>query len=746
MNLMTQNLLFIRALIAHADQLRAQMGQAWPAFEQRLVELVDYLEQAESDGQISLIVDEIYAAAARTPAQELVDALYDQASAEAGQVTAATRSVPMVDPTTGEQRDVPVRDEDQIVAAGGAASGQEVIAAAQEFAQLLEPKEAAVGESFPTDDTYSIRLAPEPAAQPEPAAPKAPTPGEALTMVKTHANLQGDDYAYLGQVYALNVKLSDQPQQAGHHVAAPGMEVPVEAGELVKKIQVRLYAPDFDLAPEDVPLGNQRELTFYVEAAASSTVTFKLLPQDRFEPRYFATLKVQFLVKGEIIGEAYRRVEALQSQEIEPTPLSAFPPAPGYALDEQGRTRIGPVRTPVAYQESNEPVHLTVTIDEPKNVSQPDKFLWDIVSPYLEPADYPQKSPGEDQLGYPAPHLGVEEFVRKYLAPFGMPGNWPEDHMDMAGQLKHLSVGMIRNNLRKLRHSAPDAFWRLYTLALDRHLAQGRTAEEFTILFRTADTHIPWELMPVADELSDGRFPLLLGTAHRVGRWLLEVGSPAPDNALRLEGFTLAVPSYENDALPEAEKEAETIKKYRPFVLPPDEPQAFIQFMATGRPTDGTGILHFAGHGDCCTDPNRLNWLLLTNKQEMYPCTVAADDEYNCLGKLRPTLAFFNACNVGRSAPGPLGSNGGWGRALLHQQYKGYVGPLWSVFDRHARDISQSFYRLALEEQLPLGEVMRRIRAKFSEDNRLFTYLAYLYLGHPLAKIEYEPFEEATNA
>ena len=28
------------------------------------------------------------------------------------------------------------------------------------------------------------------------------------------------------------------------------------------------------------------------------------------------------------------------------------------------------------------------------------------------------------------------------------------------------------------------------------------------------------------------------------------------------------------------------------------------------------------------------------------------------------------------------------------------------------------------------------------EDNRLFTYLAYMYLGHPLATITYTRFEE----
>ena len=152
-------------------------------------------------------------------------------------------------------------------------------------------------------------------------------------------------------------------------------------------------------------------------------------------------------------------------------------------------------------------------------------------------------------------------------------------------------------------------------------------------------------------------------------------------------------------------------------------------------------ILHFAGHGDCCTDTMRRNWLVLTNRQAFFDINSASTDLGNRLGKLRPILAFFNACNVGRTAPGPLGSNGGWGRALLNQQYKGYIGPLWSVYDQHARDICQTFYTLALDEHLDLGEVMRRIRARFSQDNRLFTYLAYLYLGHPLGKITYRPFE-----
>lgn len=248
--------------------------------------------------------------------------------------------------------------------------------------------------------------------------------------------------------------------------------------------------------------------------------------------------------------------------------------------------------------------------------------------------------------------------------------------------------------------------------------------------------------MPISEEVIEEKMPPVLGSAHRVGRWLLEVGIPIPERTLALHGLSVAAPTYEEAPLLQAQREKEFIEqRYHPYVLP-DDANAFITFMQTGQPRKGTGILHFAGHGDCCTDLMRQNWLVLTNRDALYDIASASTDLGNRLGKLCPTVAFFNACNVGRSAPGPLGSNGGWGRALLSQQYKGYIGPLWSVYDEHASDICQMFYALALDEHLPLGEVMRRIRTRFIEDNRLFTYLAYLYLGHPLATITYTPFEE----
>ncbi|HMQ55747.1 MAG TPA: CHAT domain-containing protein [Anaerolineae bacterium] len=730
MSHMTESLLFIQALVAHLDRLRILLGADWPTFAARLDALLVDLDWVESDDDLSLAIDEIIDLGLASPAAELVRALLNQAATEAGTVDSATRSVRMTDPTSGQSREVPLRAETEAGAKGLTVSRADVIAAGQALA-------AAVRLEQTSDELAAANGGPESPVWSDLNLSMSSVPPDSLT-VRTHANLQGSDYAYVGQVYALTVKLSDQPQQAGPQVSAPAMDVPVEAGEVIKKIQVRLYAPDFDLAPDDQALDWRRELTFYIEAAASSAVTFNLLAQDRLEPRYFASLKLQYLVQGEVIGEAYRRVEVLQSEAVAPTPLSAFPKAPGYPLDEPGRVRLEPVATPVAYQESDEPVHLTVTIDEAKD--RTDQLLWDINSPYLTGADLPPAP-------YYSRHLGAEEFVKTYLTPFGMPGNWPEDHMDETGQLKPGSIPILFQNLLELRHSAPVEFWQLYERAMERHRAAHRPPEQFTILFRTADTHIPWELMPVAEEAVDNKMPLLLGSAHRVGRWLLEVGAPLPEVALTLEGFTLAVPRYTDNPLAEAQAEkAWLAERYRPYILS-EAPEAFLDFMRSGQPTQGTGILHYAGHGDCCTDPLRGNWLVLTNRQAYFDARAASNDLGNRLGKLKPTLAFFNACNVGRAAPGPLGSNGGWGRALLRQQYKGYVGPLWSVYDQHARDIAETFYRLALDEALPLGEVMRQIRARFAHDNRLFTYLAYLYLGHPLAKITYHPFlQEVSDA
>lgn len=759
---MRHYILFLRALLGNLNQIRDLLGRQWPKLQVQVHGLLLELIMEGNKQTFAVRVNRIYRAFKGTSAEALAHEFFQKSKEQAEQlekenitqstrITVATPSdthselrsttrgkVKLEDAvflrgkpksanagvssrgrlksgTTGVsswqklKSNTPVASSRRNLGLDATASTEQLITVAQELLQIINPRveEAMVDEEPGSNSTTPPRIS-----------------------VTSYPHLQGEDHAYLNKPYHLTVKLSDQPQPRGAHLSTQKMEIPVEVGEIVKKIQVKLTAPDFDLDPAEMTQGWLREINFYPGAASSDPVIFILLPQDRFEERFFSTLQVQFLMNGQVLGHAARRVEVLQSNTVIKTPINAFPPVRGYPLDERGEIRVQPIPTPIFTSSTVSDVHLTITISE---ADPPARLLWQIASPYLHTTDFPVGD-------YFSQNLGTEEFVREYLAPFGMPGNWREDHMTNDGWLKPSSIPILYSNLLKLRDIAPPQFWTLYELALERHCAGGKTPEEFAILFITADTHVPWELMPVSKQVSNGNMPALLGSAHCVGRWLLETGVTVPEAALNLEGFMLAVPSYETQPLPQAQEEKMFLKnRYHPRELA-DDPNDFLAFMKTGGDTYGTGILHFAGHGDCCTDKLRSNWLVLTNRNAFYDVNSASTDLGNRLGKLRPILAFFNACNVGRAASGPLGSNGGWGRALLNQEYKGYIGPLWSVYDQHARDVCQMFYTLALDEHLPLGEVIRRIRARFSKDNRLFTYLAYLYLGHPLAKITYTPF------
>lgn len=766
---MLKDILFVQALLVHLDRLIDLLGDGWSTMREKLLPLLADVINEEDADRVSARVHRILRAFQGTAVEALTRDLFRQVSEQAPREATTTRTFHMTDPTTGQLRSIDLHlagakeGKESIVSEG---STNALKAVTRTFMQAITPTQGVAGggeaqplpkpESLPTSSNLPKNLnaykhfgaeglsnilqkiqdlrqdlrgnSPTQAV----VGPEEKQQPYTLRTVTTHPNLLGDDYAYLSKPYHLQVKLSDQPQPGGLSLSAPEFKIPVEDGEAVKKILVNLTAPDFDLYQSNTPTGWTKELDFYPQAAASNAVTFKLLPKDRFEERYFSMVRVQFILNGQVLGHAVRRLEVLRDDTTIGTPFSAFPPAPGYPLDERGVKRVEAIPTPLSYRPDEPPIHVTVTLSE--TITR-DNLLWEIVSPYLTAADFP---PGE----YYSRNLGAEEFVKHYLAPFGMPGTWREDHMDQHGHLKALSINILFSNLLKLRSSAPQQFWSLYALALERHRTQGGNPEDFTILFITADTHVPWELMPISKEVTGDKMPPVLGSAHRVGRWLLEVGVHTPEATLTLHGLSVAAPTYEEGPLPQAQREKEFIEqRYRPHVIP-DDANAFVTFMKAGLPGDGTGILHFAGHGDCCTDMMRQNWLVLTNRDALYDVASASTDLGNRLGKLRPTVAFFNACNVGRAAPGPLGSNGGWGRALLSQQYKGYIGPLWSVYDEHACEICHMFYGLALDERLPLGEVMRRIRTRFTEDNRLFTYLAYLYLGHPLATINYTPFDE----
>src|ERR671925_171501 len=99
MNLMMESLLFIQALLAHADRLKALLGESWPEFKEKLDQILADLNKAETDEQVLFLVDEILEAGLTSPAVELVRSLFKQSADQAGSVDSTTRSVWMIDPT-----------------------------------------------------------------------------------------------------------------------------------------------------------------------------------------------------------------------------------------------------------------------------------------------------------------------------------------------------------------------------------------------------------------------------------------------------------------------------------------------------------------------------------------------------------------------------------------------------------------------------------------------------------------------
>lgn len=428
--------LFLLALLNSLERLQELLGKQWPDLRSRLLGLLGELLDEFQENRLPARVNRICRAFDGTEAEPFVRGLFREANGKT--LPSTTAGFLYHDGDRSTVADSRSRGIDALHSLGTdaeatplAATAEDLREVARGFARVIAG--SAAGVEANATDHESV----------------PPAVHATDTTVTAHPQLRGDDQAYVDEPYRFQVKLSDQPQPGGPYLAVPEMAIPVAPGETVKKLQVKLSAPDFNLDPADAARGWLREIHFYPEAGASGTVTFTLRARNRLEKRYFASLRVEFGLHGQVLGHAARRIEVLENQAVTRTPLSAFPPAPGYPLDERGKVRVPPMPTPIRLFPASPGVHLTITISED---TPRERLLWQIASPYLDANEFP----AGDCFSR---NLGTEEFVKHYLAPFGMPGDWPEDHMDREGHLKPSSIPILYNHLLELRHSAPPEFW-----------------------------------------------------------------------------------------------------------------------------------------------------------------------------------------------------------------------------------------------------------------------------------------------
>lgn len=271
----------------------------------------------------------------------------------------------------------------------------------------------------------------------------------------------------------------------------------------------------------------------------------------------------------------------------------------------------------------------------------------------------------------------------------------------------------------RIWNKAPQMFRDVYWVLWDHY------KRPFSIQFISDEPHIPWELMRPArgDDIHE---PLAL--MHPVGRWIERWDGYMRNDLPAGSIFTIA-PKYETHSrrLPRAQAEAEAlIEKFEAKSVGGKKQDVLALLEHQQPPT--VAILHFAGHGHFSRSDTTDSNIELEDE----PLLAGEIERPEVrLGRLRRTLVFFNACEVG--ATGRLfGTLGGWADAFLGRQFGGFIAPLWAVDDEDASKVATELIEGIYKERRSIGEVMRDIRKKHGDESP--TFFSYLYYGDVTAQ------------
>lgn len=273
------------------------------------------------------------------------------------------------------------------------------------------------------------------------------------------------------------------------------------------------------------------------------------------------------------------------------------------------------------------------------------------------------------------------------------------------------------------------AFWE----AVSASLAAGRAAsgEAPTVLLRTSDPSIPWELAWLDERPGDPDAHPFLGTQARLGRWPLDPRRdvPVPDDLdLKVTHLSAIIGVYRK-RFPElkwAEAEGDWLRDNYNARIESAERDT-IHNLLHGRRRTPSKLLHFACHG---RSEGGVASIVTNDDGEITESTFRRS---KAVEKHRP-FVFLNACRGGSTGQ-QLSQYGGFASSFVRSGCTGFIGPLWDVNDVVAHEIATSFYELASEGVGP-AEILRRVRNRLVADAPArITYLAYVFYGHPSATL-----------
>jgi hypothetical protein len=545
------------------------------------------------------------------------------------------------------------------------------------------PPDLGRGDAAASSDAMIVGA--PPAVSPSPASASA----RSLRRVEAHPRLELEkEVVEPGERFDLVIGLA---REAVEGVSGTMVTASIPAAARHLDLDVQLVADEFE-----APAGWYFRLRVPVDDPESARIAVPLVAPGGDNTRQ-ALLEVHFSHQGVPAGVAFRRI--------------AVRPTDAPSRTGGGVPWLQPVEPPSLLMDPDDPApDLWITISKPDGNEATGRFVWSFQSPH--PVELPREPLAMD--------LG-------------------DDARTFAGRMIRLvaeneGTELIDETLVGLgRQVAEKAPAELETVLRSVHEACAAEGRVPAVLLQSAEAHVPWELA-VLEDPPDPDLPPFLGAQAAVGRWLLGPRTvripPAREVAVR--SMAVVAGDYKSSRrlrpLPQAEEEGDAlVARY-----------GAARMAATASELDrllagDAEAIHFACHGEVDPGDPATGKIFLNDDQPLDPVHFLQAK----VGPSHQPFLFLNACQVGQAGE-LLGDYAGFAGSCLRNGFRGFVAPLWSVDDEIAHAIALDFYQRAFGDDdgtgpTPVGEVLRRIRARFPSDDRVppSTWLAYVFYGNP---------------
>jgi len=537
-----------------------------------------------------------------------------------------------------------------------------------------------------------VRAGSEPKTKPEAAAAAPET-------LQRHPAIDFHEQVREGDNNDLTVRLTDL---ASAKTGKP-LSIPFASDEESVSLDVRLYAPGFDVQPSaTAPLTVRRqrdpqteEVQFQMRARRPGTT-----PRRR-------EITAEFWLRNAVLGTVTHYTVVV--------PKGWMGPA-----DADGSSKATTFAIPAARREDCE----LILMIESQDTSGDAPFRLRLRSE-IPGREYAALDCGLLQL----PQKDLSTWVKSALD--GLIGQYPDPQRMSKAEFAREVASWQTDFLNRLYDMGKKLWTFLPKAFRDEYFAfYGQNTPPRSIGIYSDEMLYPWELV-VPNETINGRFLELpcLGIGHVLGRWKTALPIRPTPQRMNVDNFVVINPAYPPpNTLPWSVTETAALKKLFPKV------EVFSPSTEEGVRTgllkrSNVRMLHFSGHG--AFDPNNADLSdLLLERGTLNAMAISG----TTLGSEGNPIIYLNACSVGALGV-TVGRAGGFAASCIEGGFSGVIAPYWPVNDERAATFSIELYQLLLAGRA-IGEALRDLRDEHQDDP---TYLAFAYFGDPWTRMRFDP-------